>query len=272
MPDTGIATNEALPQSCIPVQRDAPAPCKSCLYRRAKGEAVRSRSGAAHQQVHERGGDPTCEATPSADPVTAAGSYTPSVARQAEDRIITIPNVISVVRLCLVPVFLWLLFGRDDRYGAAWLLAGLGVSDGVDGYIARHFNQVSTIGKVIDPIADRVLLIVGVVAIMVDGSVPLVIALLTLGRELLVTMATLGLFVAGAHRIDVIWFGKASTFGFMVAFPLFLVANSTAAWRSTADVLSWAIVSASLALGWLSLVFYIPAARRALVAEGTRNS
>ena len=64
-----------------------------------------------------------------------------------EDRIVTIPNVISVVRLACVPLFLWLLFGHDDRLAAAWLLAVLGATDWVDGYIARHFNQVSNAGQ-----------------------------------------------------------------------------------------------------------------------------
>src|SRR4051794_6628291 len=77
-------------------------------------------------------------------------TYTRSV-RTGEDRIVTIPNVISVVRLCCIPVFLWLLFGRDDQLAAAGLLAVLGATDWVDGYVARHYDQVSTLGKVLDP-------------------------------------------------------------------------------------------------------------------------
>ena len=71
-----------------------------------------------------------------------------------------------------MPLFLWLLFGRDNRLAAAWLLAVLGATDWVDGYIARRFNQVSTLGKVLDPTADRLLLAVGVISILVYGSVP----------------------------------------------------------------------------------------------------
>ena len=83
------------------------------------------------------------------------------------------PNVITVVRLCCIPVFLWLLFGRDNRAGAAWLLGALGATDWVDGYVARRFGQVTELGKMLDPTADRLLFIVGIGAIIVDGSAPL---------------------------------------------------------------------------------------------------
>ncbi|MEA3056116.1 MAG: hypothetical protein QOD30_1548, partial [Actinomycetota bacterium] len=78
------------------------------------------------------------------------------------DRVWTIPNVISVIRLLLIPVFVYLLFGRDNRAAAASLLAFLGATDWVDGYIARHFDQTSTLGKILDPTADRLLLLVSV--------------------------------------------------------------------------------------------------------------
>src|SRR5690606_35070923 len=141
-------------------------------------------------------------------------------------RVLTVPNAISIGRLLCVPVFLWLLFGRDDRAGAAVLLAFLGATDWVDGSIARRFDQVSTIGKVLDPVADRVLLIVGVGAIVIDGSVPLVIAILVLAREGVIAVGTLAIAALGARRIDVTWEGKAGTFGLLFAFPLFLAGES----------------------------------------------
>ena len=128
------------------------------------------------------------------------------------DRILTIPNVITVVRLACLPVFLWLLFARENRVAAAALLGVLGATDFLDGYIARHFNQVSTVGKVLDPVADRLLFIVGVGAIVIDGSVPVWFAVVVLVREVLVAGATLVLAAMGARRIDVTWWGKAGTF------------------------------------------------------------
>src|SRR5438477_4639982 len=112
-----------------------------------------------------------------------------------EDRILTLPNAVSVARLGLVPVFVWLLFGRHDREAAAWLLAGLGATDWVDGYAARHLDQVSTVGKVLDPTADRVLLGAAVVAILVDGSAPLWVGLAVAVREALVSAAVVALAV-----------------------------------------------------------------------------
>src|ERR1043165_4846270 len=90
----------------------------------------------------------------------------------AQRGILTIPNLVTLVRLACVPLFCWLLFGRDDRTAGGWLLAGLGCTDWVDGYIARHFNQVSELGKVLDPTADRILLGTVVISLTIDGSVP----------------------------------------------------------------------------------------------------
>src|SRR3954463_2952715 len=116
-----------------------------------------------------------------------------------EDRIVTVPNAISLIRLLCVPLFLWLLFWAPDKHraAAAFLLGALGATDWVDGYVARHFNQVSTLGKVLDPTADRILLGVGIVAIMIDGSVPLWIGFAVITREVLVSGAVLVLAALG---------------------------------------------------------------------------
>ena len=184
------------------------------------------------------------------------------------DRILTIPNVVSVVRLCCIPLFLWLLFGVEDRSSAAYLLAVLGATDWVDGYVARHFHQVSTLGKVLDPTADRLLLAVGVVAIAIDGSVPIWIAVLTIARETLVGGATLVLAALGARRIDVTWFGKAGTFGLLCAYPLFLGSHAEdLGWEDLAGVLAWVCVIPGLIFSYIAAAGYVPLARRAL-AEG----
>jgi cardiolipin synthase (CMP-forming) len=182
------------------------------------------------------------------------------------DRLLTIPNVISVVRLCCLPLFLYLLFGRDNRAAAAWLLAALGTTDWIDGYIARHFDQVSELGKILDPVADRLLFFVGVGGIMIDGSCPLWFGIAVLVREVLVAGATLALAALGARRIDVTWFGKAGTFGLMVAFPLFLASHSTLGWADTAEVLAWIAGIPGLVFGYISLVMYVPLGIEALRA------
>lgn len=180
------------------------------------------------------------------------------------DRILTIPNLISIARLVCLPVFLWLLFGRDDRAYAAWLLAALGVTDFADGYIARHFDQMSNLGKVLDPVADRLVFILGGGAILVDGSVPTWFALVVLAREAVVGGATLVLAALGARRIDVTWYGKAGTFFLLIAFPLFLAHESALGWWQG---FAWLAGIPGLALSLYAAVLYVPIARQAL-AEG----
>jgi len=176
------------------------------------------------------------------------------------DRILTVPNALSLGRLACVPLFLWLLFGRENRTAAAWLLGGLGATDWVDGYIARHFNQVSNLGKILDPVADRVLLIVGMVAILIDGSVPPIIFWLAIAREVLVAGMTLALGALGARRIDVSWAGKAGTFLTMVAFPLFLWGHN----HGPATALAWPFAIAGLIMAWYAAATYVGPAREAL--------
>jgi cardiolipin synthase (CMP-forming) len=183
---------------------------------------------------------------------------------QGEDRVLTIPNLITVVRLSLLPVFLWLLFARDDRASAAWLLAALGTTDFLDGYIARHFNQISNIGKILDPVADRLLFFIGVGGIVVDGSVPTWFAVAVLVREALVAAATVTLAALGVRRIDVTWFGKAYTLLLMIAFPLFLASHSTLGWHEGGGTAAWAFGIPGLVLAWYSAALYIPIARNAL--------
>jgi cardiolipin synthase len=176
------------------------------------------------------------------------------------DRIVTLPNVISLVRLLCVPLFLWLLFGRENRTGAAFLLGGLGATDWVDGYIARHFNQVSNLGKVLDPIADKVLLVVGMVAILIDGSVPAVIFWPAIAREVLVAGTTVLLGAMGARRIDVSWAGKAGTLLMMTAFPLFLWGHG----HGPATAVAWVVAVPGLIMAWYAAATYVGPAVTAL--------
>jgi cardiolipin synthase (CMP-forming) len=191
---------------------------------------------------------------------TSDDAATSGFARQ----VLTLPNLITLARLACLPVFLWLLFGKEDRAAAAALLAVLGITDWVDGYLARHLGQVSELGKILDPVADRLLFIVGAGGILIDGSVPAWFAVIVLVRETLVGGATVVLAALGARRIDVTWFGKAGTFGLMVAFPLFLASHSDLSWADTAGVLAWIAGIPGLALSLYAAVLYVPIARRAL--------
>jgi cardiolipin synthase (CMP-forming) len=192
------------------------------------------------------------------------GTTDDAVSRGLARNVLTLPNVITFGRLACLPVFLWLLFGKEDRVAAAALLALLGITDWVDGYLARHLGQVSELGKILDPVADRLLFFVGAGGILIDGSVHTWFAVIVLVREALVGGATVVLAALGARRIDVTWVGKAGTFGLMIAFPLFLASNSDLSWADTAWVLAWIAGIPGLALSLYAAVLYVPIARRAL--------
>lgn len=192
----------------------------------------------------------------------------PGGARSGEDRILTAPNVITLIRLALIPVFLWLLFGRENRAAAAALLGALAATDCLDGFVARRYHQVTTLGKVLDPVADRLLLAVAVVSILIDGSVPTVVAVLAMVREALVAVGAVALATMGTRRIDVTLVGKAGTFCLLASFPLFLASESTLSWAEVAGVAAWAFVVPGLVLGYVSLAGYVPLARRALADRG----
>jgi cardiolipin synthase len=180
------------------------------------------------------------------------------------DRIFTLPNVITMVRLVCIPLFVWLLFGAHEQTAAAILLAVLGATDWVDGYVARRFGQVTTLGKVLDPAADRLLVGTAVISIMVYGAVPLWFGIATIVRELLVSVMVLTLASLGASRIDVLWVGKAGTFGLMFAYPTFLLAYGNASWQEPIKVIGWVTGIVGLALAWYAAGSYVGPARKAL--------
>lgn len=190
-----------------------------------------------------------------------------STKRSGDDRIFTVPNLFSLFRLLLVPVFVWLLFGKDNRLQAAVLLAAIGGTDWVDGWYARKFNQVSTLGKILDPAADRILLAVGAISIIIDGSIPRWLGLVIVAREVVVSFAVLALAAGGARRIDVQLSGKAATMGLMIAFPLFLLSKSTVAAADVFRVAAWIVVIPSVLMSFVATAGYLPMAKTAL-AEG----
>ena len=196
------------------------------------------------------------------EPASAGGP-----ASSGEDRILTVPNVLSLGRLCCVPLFLWLLFGRDNEVAAAVLLAFLGATDWVDGFIARRYNQVSAVGKVLDPTADRILLAVAIFSILLVGAVPAWVGWLAIFREVAVGAGVVALAALGARRIDVHWTGKTGTFLLMVAFPLFLVSHAEdLSWADAARAVAWPCAVVGLAFAYFSAIRYIPLGREALKA------
>ena len=177
----------------------------------------------------------------------------------------TIPNLISLLRLLCVPIFVWLLLAADKPLSAAILLAILGATDWVDGWIARKYDQGSAIGQVLDPVADRILLITAAVTLLINGSVPLWIGALVLFREAVISVAVVGLVAAGARRIEVQWVGKAGTLGLMFALPGFLLLTcSSGALHAFLLLFTWSATIGGLALSYWAAATYVPLARIAL--------
>ena len=193
--------------------------------------------------------------------------------RSGEDRVLTVPNLVTTVRLLCVPLFLWLIFRgphHRDWYPAALLLGALGATDGIDGFVARRFHQVSTLGKVLDPIADRLLLAAASISIIVVGAIPLWLGLAALLREAVVAIGFVLVAAMGGRRMDVSWLGKAGTFGLMVALPLFLAGHANDDWHGVAEALAWVCALPGLVLGWMAVAVYVPKAVAA-VKEGRQE-
>jgi len=179
------------------------------------------------------------------------------------EEVLTLPNLISLARLGCIPWFAWLLLVNEDRIFAGLLLGTLGATDWVDGWIARRFDQISELGKVLDPTADRLLLIVAVPVLIIDGSVPAWFAIAALVREVLVGGAAILLATLGARRIDVTWWGKTSTFAMMWAFPCFLLGESEIVWNEFFSIFAWLSGLPGLVIAWFSAAQYIPLAKKA---------
>ena len=148
---------------------------------------------------------------------------------------------------------------------AALLLGGLGASDWVDGWAARRLGQVSELGKILDPTADRLLLLVAVPCLLVDRTIPGWFAVTVLVRELLVGGATLVLAALGARRIDVSWWGKTGTFALLWSVPCFLAGESRVPADEAFTVMAWVFGLPGLVIAWWAALAYLPAARLALV-------
>jgi len=133
-----------------------------------------------------------------------------------------VPNVISLIRLALIPVFLWL--GVSGQYGWAGVLLGvIGATDWIDGYVARRYNQVTEVGKFLDPLADRLAVIVAVVAGLIWHVLPVGFAVALVVREVLIGLGAMYGWSKGVTKLDVRWLGKAATLLLYFSISMFYI-------------------------------------------------
>jgi cardiolipin synthase len=191
-------------------------------------------------------------------------------ATDAQARVLTIPNAISVARLAGVPVFLWLVLGVRTPAGDWWavgLLIASGASDWLDGKIARALNQQSRLGQVLDPAADRAYIVATVIALAIRGIIPWWLVILLAVRELMLGVVLLVLRRHGYGPLQVSFLGKAATLALLYAFPLLFLGAHTASYSEAARIAGWAFAIWGSALYWCAAVLYVEQARRILRGE-----
>jgi len=196
-------------------------------------------------------------------PTTSEHGYT----AEPPERIWTIPNLISVARLLGVPVFLWLVLGVRHAAGDWWavgLLIAAGISDWLDGKIARALNQQSRLGQMLDPAADRLYIAATVVALAVRAIIPWWLVAVLAARELLMAVVLAILRRRGWAALQVSFVGKTATLCLLYAFPLLFLGSHVAVYAETARVAGWSFVIWGSALYWCSALLYIVQARRLL--------
>ncbi len=167
------------------------------------------------------------------------------------DRVLTIPNLLSMLRLALVPVFLWLILAERDGAALA-VLAGSAITDYLDGKIARTFGMVSRLGQLLDPIADRLFIVSTLVGLALRSIIPWWLVALLLARELVMLVVVLLLKRVGIIGLPVHFVGKAATFNLLYAFPVLLLGEAL----EWARAVGWAFAWWGVALYWLAAVLY----------------
>lgn len=179
--------------------------------------------------------------------------------------VLTVPNLITAVRLFCLPVFLWLLFARDETAQAALLLGVLGMSDWVDGWVARKFSQSSAFGAVFDPATDRVLFVIGTGAVLISGAIPIWLGVAIIARESMLSLALMIATACGMKRFAVSNLGKWYTLLLMTAVPLLLLASSDHVTAPLAKIAGWALAVPGLTLCYYTAFAYVPKIRQNLV-------
>jgi cardiolipin synthase len=187
-------------------------------------------------------------------------------------RVMTIPNLISVVRLAGVPFFLWLILVPEADGWALAVLFVSGLSDYADGYLARKLDQTSKLGEILDPVADRLYILSTVVGLAARGIIPWWVAALLPARDAFLWCLVPFLRTRGYSSLPVHFLGKAATANLLYAFPLLLLGDGTGTGATLAKVFGWAFAIWGTCLYWWAGLLYAWQVRTLLADHDRRAS
>jgi len=178
----------------------------------------------------------------------------------SQDAILTLPNIITVVRFLGTPLFMWLVLVRHEYGWGVFVLAMMGCTDWIDGFVARKLNQTSQLGRIMDPLADRVALVAVVITLVIAHILPLWLLLLLLIPDVVLLGATL-YFFRGDANLKVTMLGKTRTAALLIGTPLLLLAEALDS--EGTRIAAWIILVAAMVMHVIAFVLYF----RALLAK-----
>ena len=185
-------------------------------------------------------------------------------------RVLTIPNVISIIRLAGVPLFLWLILVPEADGLALAVLALSGLSDYADGYLARRLNQTSQLGAILDPVADRLYILSTVIGLGIRDIIPWWVAIILPARDAFLWCLVPFLRTRGYSSLPVHFLGKAATANLLYAFPLLLLGDGTSVLATLAKVFGWAFAIWGTGLYWWAGLLYAWQVRKLLADHDRR--
>jgi len=188
------------------------------------------------------------------------------------DRIATVPNLLSAIRIALIPLFVALILHHGTEEAGLLLLGFTLATDWVDGALARRTGQVSNLGKILDPVADRLAIAAGLIAVIVRGAFPLWAAVLILARDAIVLIGGAVVAARWRIRIDVRWIGKAGTFGLMCAVPGISWSRLGLPAEAVFGTLGWIGFWGGIVLYYGAAAVYAADVRSAVRAAGRQGS
>ncbi len=186
-------------------------------------------------------------------------------------RVLTIPNIISIIRLAGVPVFLWLILVPEADGLALLVLVLSGISDYADGYLARKLNQTSKLGEILDPVADRLYILSTVIGLAARDLIPWWLAILLPARDAFLWCLVPFLRTRGYSALPVHFLGKAATANLLYAFPLLLLGDGEGVIGTLAQVFGWAFAIWGTGLYWWAGLLYAWQVRK-LLADHERRA